>query len=59
MNIQEMATAIVRGHPIIICLLNNQYLGMVRQMARIFYGKRYSAVCLKEKKLSGKLQGTK
>ena len=50
MNIQEMATAIVQGTPVIICLLNNQYLGMVRQMQQLFYGKRYSAVCLKKRR---------
>ena len=50
MNIQEMATAIVQGTPVIICLLNNQYLGMVRQMQQLFYGKRYSATCLRRRK---------
>lgn len=50
MNIQEMATAIVQGTPVIICLLNNQYLGMVRQMQQLFYGKRYSAVCLRKRR---------
>ena len=50
MNIQEMATAIVQGTPVIICLLNNQYLGMVRQMQQLFYGKRYSAVCLRRRR---------
>ncbi len=41
MNMQEMATAIVERTPITICLLNNKYLGMVRQMQQLFYGKRY------------------
>ena len=50
MNVQEMATAIVQGTPVIICLLNNQYLGMVRQMQQLFYGKRYSAVCLRKRR---------
>ena len=50
MNMQEMATAIVQGTPVIICLLNNQYLGMVRQMQQLFYGKRYSAVCLRKRR---------
>ncbi len=50
MNIQEMATAVVQGTPVIICLLNNQYLGMVRQMQQLFYGKRYSAVCLRRRR---------
>lgn len=50
MNMQEMATAIVQGTPITICLLNNYYLGMVRQMQELFYGKRYAATCLRRRK---------
>lgn len=50
MNIQEMATAVVQGTPVIVCLLNNQYLGMVRQMQQLFYGKRYEAVCLRRRR---------
>ena len=50
MNIQEMATAIVQETPVTICLLNNNYLGMVRQMQQLFYGKRYSAVCLRRRR---------
>lgn len=38
MNIQEMATAVVQEAPVIICLFNNYYLGMVRQMQQLFYG---------------------
>ncbi len=49
MNIQEMATAIVEGAPIIICVFNNYYLGMVRQMQQLFYGKRYAATCLRRR----------
>ncbi len=43
MNIQEMATAVQYGLPINIVILNNQYLGMVRQWQELFYGKRYSS----------------
>lgn len=50
MNIQEMATAVTEETPVIICLLNNQYLGMVRQMQQLFYGKRYEAVCLRRRR---------
>jgi acetolactate synthase-1/2/3 large subunit len=50
MNIQEMATAVVQGTPVIICVLNNYYLGMVRQMQQLFYGKRYEATCLRRRK---------
>ncbi len=50
MNMQEMATAIVQDTPITICLLNNYYLGMVRQIQQLFYGKRYAATCLRRRK---------
>ena len=49
MNIQELATAVVQGADVTICLLNNYYLGMVRQMQQLFYGKRYSATCLRKR----------
>lgn len=41
MNIQEMATAEQYGLPVKIVILNNQYLGMVRQWQELFYDKRY------------------
>ena len=50
MNIQELATAMVQNAPVIVCILNNQYLGMVRQMQQLFYGKRYEATCLRRRK---------
>ncbi len=43
MNIQEMATAMEQRLPIKIIILNNQFLGMVRQWQELFYGKRYAA----------------
>ncbi len=42
MNIQEMATAVANKLPIKILILNNQYLGMVRQWQDLFYQKHYS-----------------
>lgn len=42
MNIQEFATAVIEKLPVILCVFNNSYLGMVRQWQRLFYGKRYS-----------------
>ncbi|MDO8944896.1 MAG: biosynthetic-type acetolactate synthase large subunit [Desulfobacterales bacterium] len=42
MNIQEMATAVQYDLPIKIVILNNGYLGMVRQWQELFYGRRYS-----------------
>ena len=41
MNIQEMATAIQYGLPVKVVILNNRYLGMVRQWQELFYDKRY------------------
>jgi acetolactate synthase-1/2/3 large subunit len=42
MNIQEMATAIQYGLPVKVVILNNRYLGMVRQWQELFYNKRYA-----------------
>jgi len=42
MNIQEMATAIQCGLPVKVVILNNAYLGMVRQWQEFFYDKRYA-----------------
>ena len=44
MNIQEMATAMEQGLPVKVIILNNGYLGMVRQWQELFYERRYSAV---------------
>lgn len=49
MNIQELATAITQEADVTVCVLNNYYLGMVRQMQQLFYGKRYSATCLRRR----------
>jgi acetolactate synthase-1/2/3 large subunit len=43
MNIQELATAVQYELPVKIVILNNGYLGMVRQWQELFFGKRYSA----------------
>ncbi|MDM8555340.1 biosynthetic-type acetolactate synthase large subunit [Desulfococcaceae bacterium HSG7] len=43
MNIQEMATAVQNKLPVKIVILNNRYLGMVRQWQDLFYDKRYAA----------------
>ncbi len=50
MNLQEFATAMSQGANVIVCVLNNYYLGMVRQMQQLFYGKRYWATCLRRRK---------
>jgi acetolactate synthase I/II/III large subunit len=42
MNIQEIATAVQYKLPVKVMILNNNYLGMVRQWQSLFYRKRYS-----------------
>ena len=46
MNIQEMATAVQYKLPVKIVILNNRFLGMVRQWQELFYGKRYASTCM-------------
>ena len=50
MNEQELATAVCQELPITVCILNNSYLGNVRQWQEMFYGGRYSCTCLKKRK---------
>jgi acetolactate synthase-1/2/3 large subunit len=47
MNSQELATAFLECTPVKIAILNNGYLGMVRQWQQLFYQKRYSGSCLR------------
>ena len=42
MNMQEMSTAVQYDLPIKIFILNNQYMGMVRQWQELLHGGRYS-----------------
>lgn len=42
MNIQEMGTVAHNNIPVKIAILNNMYLGMVRQWQELFYDRRYS-----------------
>jgi acetolactate synthase-1/2/3 large subunit len=42
MNIQEMSTAIQHRLPVKVFILNNQYMGMVRQWQELLHGGRYS-----------------
>ena len=46
MNIQELSTAVEYKLPVNIAILNNGYLGMVRQWQELFWGKRYSSTHL-------------
>ena len=46
MNIQEMATAVQHCLPVKVAILNNGYLGMVRQWQQLFYERRYSCTTM-------------
>ncbi len=46
MNIQELATARQYNCPVKVAILNNQFLGMVRQWQELFYEKRYSSTVM-------------
>ncbi|HHO77062.1 MAG TPA: biosynthetic-type acetolactate synthase large subunit [Deltaproteobacteria bacterium] len=46
MNIQELATVVQYRLPVKVMILNNGYLGMVRQWQALFYNKRYSHTSL-------------
>ena len=57
MNIQEFATAVLEELPLILCVFNNEYLGMVRQWQKLFYGKRYSMTNLRSGALTRRSGG--
>jgi len=44
MNIQEVMTAVMHKVPVKVAIMNNQYLGMVRQWQELFWNRRYSGV---------------
>jgi len=44
MNIQEMATCVTEEIPVKVFIMNNGYLGMVRQWQELFWDRRYSSV---------------
>ena len=46
MNLQELATAAREKLPVKVAIMNNGYLGMVRQWQELFYKRRYSQVDL-------------
>ena len=46
MNVQELATAVKCDVPVKVAILNNGYLGMVRQWQELFFNRRYSCTCL-------------
>ena len=57
MNIQEFATAVLEELPLILCVFNNEYLGMVRQWQKLFYGKRYGMTNLRSGALYRRTNG--
>jgi acetolactate synthase-1/2/3 large subunit len=48
MNSQEIATAVQNDIPVIVAIMNNGYLGMVRQWQELFFEKRYSHTCIRD-----------
>jgi acetolactate synthase-1/2/3 large subunit len=46
MVMQDIATSVAEDLPVVICLLNNGWLGMVRQWQKLFWDKRYSGTRL-------------
>jgi acetolactate synthase I/II/III large subunit len=46
MTLQELATAVQYGLPVKVCIINNQWLGMVRQWQELFWNARYSHTCM-------------
>ena len=46
MNIQELATVVSYQVPVKIVILNNGFLGMVRQWQELFYNRNYCSTCL-------------
>jgi acetolactate synthase-1/2/3 large subunit len=46
MNSQELATLVQYRLPVKIVILNNNFLGMVRQWQQLFFNKRYSQTCM-------------
>jgi len=47
MTMTELSTAVEHELPIKVCILNNGFMGMVRQWQELFYGRRYSKSYLK------------
>ncbi len=47
MTLMELPTAVENNLPVKVCLLNNGYMGMVRQWQELFYGRRYACSYLK------------
>ncbi|MBN2281571.1 MAG: biosynthetic-type acetolactate synthase large subunit [Candidatus Marinimicrobia bacterium] len=48
MNIQELATCAINNIPVKVVVINNSYLGMVRQWQDLFWDGKFSQTCLKK-----------
>ena len=48
MNFQEVVVAVEHQLPVVFVIINNQYLGMVRQWQELFYQRRYAGVTMKQ-----------
>jgi len=46
MTCHDLATCVACDIPVVVCIFNNCYLGMVRQWQELFFDKRYSQTCL-------------
>ena len=46
MNSEELATFVQEDIPVIVAILNNGFLGMVRQWQELFFDRRYSSTCM-------------
>ncbi len=49
MTIQEMSTAVQYELPIKIFILNNEWMGMVRQWQQLLHGNRYSRILFRKR----------
>lgn len=49
MNLNELATSVSHGTPLVVVIMNNGVLGMVRQWQTLFFGKHYSNTTLNRK----------
>ena len=47
MNSQELTTATINRLPVTVCIMNNGYLGMVRQWQDLFYDRAFAGTCLR------------
>ena len=57
MTIQELGTIMQENLNVKIIVLNNNFLGMVRQWQKLFYGKRYAMTNLRAGALSRRTEG--